>query len=136
MTTVKKSEEEWRAILDPEQFRILREKGTELVLSSTIPCHSVCVYSVFILFCFFWIFGLINDLGFVLVMVRICGEHWLEIFKFLVLWLLAIWLLGVCDMKRGSMCHYVNEQYRLCIQLWSISDKIYLEIKKETNFML
>eukprot|EP01018_Ginkgo_biloba_P026658 Gb_11290 [translate_table: standard] len=26
---VKKSEEEWRAILSPEQFRILRQKGTE-----------------------------------------------------------------------------------------------------------
>lgn len=28
--SVQKSEEEWRAILSPEQFRILREKGTEL----------------------------------------------------------------------------------------------------------
>ncbi|KAJ8447483.1 hypothetical protein Cgig2_019477 [Carnegiea gigantea] len=27
--SVQKSEEEWRAILSPEQFRILREKGTE-----------------------------------------------------------------------------------------------------------
>ncbi|CAG8760147.1 5922_t:CDS:2, partial [Acaulospora colombiana] len=26
---VQKSEEEWRAILNPEQFRILRQKGTE-----------------------------------------------------------------------------------------------------------
>lgn len=26
---VQKSEEEWRAILSPEQFRILRQKGTE-----------------------------------------------------------------------------------------------------------
>lgn len=26
---VNKSEEEWRAILSPEQFRILRQKGTE-----------------------------------------------------------------------------------------------------------
>lgn len=28
-TQVQKSEEEWRAILSPEQFRILRQKGTE-----------------------------------------------------------------------------------------------------------
>lgn len=28
-TKVEKSEEEWRAILSPEQFRILRRKGTE-----------------------------------------------------------------------------------------------------------
>ncbi|CAN0898070.1 Peptide methionine sulfoxide reductase B5, partial [Linum grandiflorum] len=28
--SVQKTEEEWRAILNPEQFRILREKGTEL----------------------------------------------------------------------------------------------------------
>ncbi|KAG8370111.1 hypothetical protein BUALT_Bualt14G0083500 [Buddleja alternifolia] len=27
--SIQKSEEEWRAILSPEQFRILREKGTE-----------------------------------------------------------------------------------------------------------
>jgi len=29
MTSVERSEEEWRAILSPQQFRILREKGTE-----------------------------------------------------------------------------------------------------------
>ncbi|KAG0495699.1 hypothetical protein HPP92_000390 [Vanilla planifolia] len=29
---VQKSEEEWRAILSPEQFRILRLKGTEWML--------------------------------------------------------------------------------------------------------
>lgn len=27
--STQKSEEEWRAILSPEQFRILRQKGTE-----------------------------------------------------------------------------------------------------------
>lgn len=27
--SVQKTEEEWRAILSPEQFRILRQKGTE-----------------------------------------------------------------------------------------------------------
>jgi peptide-methionine (R)-S-oxide reductase len=26
---IQKSEEEWRAILSPEQFRIIRQKGTE-----------------------------------------------------------------------------------------------------------
>lgn len=30
--SVQKSEEEWRAILSPEQFRILRQKGTEYVV--------------------------------------------------------------------------------------------------------
>ncbi len=32
-TKVQKSEEEWRTVLNPEQFRILREKGTEWVLN-------------------------------------------------------------------------------------------------------
>jgi len=30
MTTVNKTEEEWRMILTPEQFRVLRQKGTEM----------------------------------------------------------------------------------------------------------
>jgi len=30
MTTVQKSESEWRAVLSKEQFKILREKGTEM----------------------------------------------------------------------------------------------------------
>lgn len=30
--SVHKSEEDWRAILSPEQFRILRQKGTEYVI--------------------------------------------------------------------------------------------------------
>ena len=34
--SVQKSEEEWRAILSPEQFRILREKGTEYALVLSI----------------------------------------------------------------------------------------------------
>ena len=32
-----RSEEEWRAVLSPEQFRILRQKGTESVLYPPPP---------------------------------------------------------------------------------------------------
>jgi hypothetical protein len=39
-----RSEEEWRVVLSPEQFRILRLKGTELVLYllSSLPPLSDC----------------------------------------------------------------------------------------------
>ncbi len=30
MAAVQKSDEEWRAVLSPEQFRVLRKKGTEV----------------------------------------------------------------------------------------------------------
>jgi len=33
MEKLNKSEEEWKSILDPEQFRILRKKGTEFAFS-------------------------------------------------------------------------------------------------------
>jgi len=33
MEKLSKSEEEWKSILDPEQFRILRNKGTEFAFS-------------------------------------------------------------------------------------------------------
>ncbi|PWN95870.1 methionine sulfoxide reductase B [Tilletiopsis washingtonensis] len=34
-----KSESEWRTVLNPEQFRILREKGTEMAGSSKLDSH-------------------------------------------------------------------------------------------------
>ncbi|GAU45335.1 hypothetical protein TSUD_84520 [Trifolium subterraneum] len=39
--SVQKSEEEWQAILSPEQFRILRQKGTEYVISPLSNSHSI-----------------------------------------------------------------------------------------------
>lgn len=43
--SVQKSEEEWRAVLSPEQFRILRLKGTEYDLFS-------CLFYKFIIYAF------------------------------------------------------------------------------------
>nr|KIM44551.1 hypothetical protein M413DRAFT_67576 [Hebeloma cylindrosporum h7] len=40
MTTQNKSESEWRAILSPEQFRILRQKGTERAGTGEYDKHS------------------------------------------------------------------------------------------------
>ncbi|KAF9480507.1 methionine sulfoxide reductase [Pholiota conissans] len=41
MSTIQKSETEWRAILSPEQFRILRQKGTERAGTGEYDKHSV-----------------------------------------------------------------------------------------------
>ncbi|TFK39951.1 peptide methionine sulfoxide reductase msrB [Crucibulum laeve] len=40
MSSVKKSEEEWRTILSSEQFRILRQKGTEPAGTGEYDKHS------------------------------------------------------------------------------------------------
>jgi len=40
MSTVNKSEAEWRAVLSPEQFRILRQKGTERAGTGEYDKHS------------------------------------------------------------------------------------------------
>jgi len=46
MSSKAKSESEWKAILSPEQFRILRQKGTELPGTGKYDKHSdVGVYS-------------------------------------------------------------------------------------------
>lgn len=42
---VQKSDQEWRAVLSPEQFRVLRQKGTEAPGSSSIEeSHAKGVY--------------------------------------------------------------------------------------------
>ena len=39
MEKLTKTEEDWKAILDPEQFRILRKKGTEFAFSGQFERH-------------------------------------------------------------------------------------------------
>jgi len=41
--SVQKSEEEWRAVLSPEQFRILRQKGTEYALFTSSQLFSAII---------------------------------------------------------------------------------------------
>lgn len=66
---VRKSEEEWRAVLSPEQFRIIRQKGTEWDSCFPFCCLQFrCVYSSFLLpetekwMCFFLGFWLSFDI--------------------------------------------------------------------------
>jgi hypothetical protein len=52
--SVQKSEEEWQAVLSPEQFRILRQKGTEYVISPLSISHSIklSIFSYFLFSCY------------------------------------------------------------------------------------
>lgn len=55
--SAQKSEEEWRAILSPEQFRILRQKGTEYVFFCDLIQLFGCCYVrclLHLILSFFW----------------------------------------------------------------------------------
>lgn len=41
--SVQKSDEEWRAVLSPEQFRILRKKGTEYDYLLNLYLSLLCI---------------------------------------------------------------------------------------------
>ena len=55
--SVQKSEDEWRAVLSPEQFRILRQKGTEYVSFFYFFCFCfVCVVMSIVHLISYWVF--------------------------------------------------------------------------------